>query len=277
MNIFFVQIVLFLLIISLCVNKNTLATELIPKKDKKHKSNKFTKHKPKKNKKCYPTYDNTKEIYQKNKHLLYIDTEETIKACKFMNDALKQLEHHATSKGYTICGGIPSENKVFYKKKHRGHTKILKAEYTVDDPNEYNELLNKIWNPDSDLYLNNSAVKKKIVRVYSPNLVMIQQRCKKHPWSLRKYFYALAAKFKISENKAIVVMASANIIDHNRKNKKYFENTIVESANLFQAEVDSEDDIRNGKIKKAFVNLIGYIVEKRKDHIYIIYIESMTS
>ncbi|EAA18243.1 hypothetical protein [Plasmodium yoelii yoelii] len=71
-------------------------------------------------------------------------------------------------------------------------------------------------------------------------------------------------------------MASANIIDHNRKNKKYFENKMVESANLFQAEIDSEDDIRNGKIKKAFVNLIGYIVEKRKDHIYIIYIESMT-
>ncbi|ETB58017.1 hypothetical protein YYC_04276 [Plasmodium yoelii 17X] len=266
MNIFFVQIVLFLLIISLCVNKNTLATELIPKKDKKHK--------PKKNKKCYPT---SEKIYKKNKHILCTNRNESRKACKFMNDALKQLEHHATSKGYTICGGIPSENKVFYKKKHRGHTKILKAEYLIYDPNQYNELLNKIWNPDSDLYLNNSAVKKKIVRVYSPNLVMIQQRCKKHPWSLRKYFYALAAKFKISENKAIVVMASANIIDHNRKNKKYFENKMVESANLFQAEIDSEDDIRNGKIKKAFVNLIGYIVEKRKDHIYIIYIESMTS
>lgn len=71
-------------------------------------------------------------------------------------------------------------------------------------------------------------------------------------------------------------MASANIIDHNRKNKKYFENTIVESANLFQAEVDSEDEIRNGKIKKTFVNLSGYIVEKRKDHIYVIYIDSMS-
>ncbi|CDU21020.1 fam-a protein, partial [Plasmodium yoelii] len=85
------------------------------------------------------------------------------------------------------------------------------------------------------------------------------QRCKKHPWSREKYFYAIAAKYKISKNKAIFVMASANIIDHNRKNKKYFENKIVESANLFQAEVDSEDDIRNGKIKKTFVNLSGYI------------------
>ncbi|SCL82089.1 hypothetical protein PBNK65NY_000492000, partial [Plasmodium berghei] len=140
----------------------------------------------------------------------------------------------------------------------------------------YNELLNELWDPDSNQYINKAYVKKKIVRVYSPNLVMIQQRCKKLPWSRQKYFYAIAAKFKISENKTIFVMASANIIDHNRKNKKYFENTIVESANLFQAEVDSEDEIRNGKIKKTFVNLSGYIVEKRKDHIYVIYIDSMS-
>ncbi|EAA21573.1 hypothetical protein [Plasmodium yoelii yoelii] len=104
----------------------------------------------------------------------------------------------------------------------------------------------------------------KIVRVYTPNLVMIQQRWKKLPWARHKYFYAIAAKFKISENKTIIVMASANIIDHNRKNKKYFENTIVESANLFQAEVDSEDEIRNGKIKKSYVNLSGYIVKKER-------------
>ncbi|WBY60494.1 fam-a protein [Plasmodium yoelii yoelii] len=265
MNKFYIQIVFFLLIIPLYVNNKTLATELVPKKDTKSES-----------KKSYPAYDNTKEIYQKNKHLLYTDTEKTINACKFMNDALKQLEHHATSKGYKRCCANPSKNIVFYKKKHRDNTKILKAEYIIYDPNKYNELLNELWDPDSDNFLYKGSVKKKIVRVYSPNLVMIQQRCKRWPWSHRKYFYALAAKFKISENKTMIVMASTNIIDHNRKNKKYFENKIVESANLFEAEIDSEDDIRNGKIKKMFVNLIGYIVEKRKDRIYIIYIESMS-
>ncbi|CDU16183.1 fam-a protein [Plasmodium yoelii] len=259
MNKFYIQIVFFLLIIPLYVNNKTLATELVPKKDTKHKSKKDKKHKSTKR---YPT---SEEIYKKNKHLLYTDTEETRKACRFMNDALKQLEHHATSKGYKRCCAIPSKNIVFYKKKHQGRTKILKAEYLIKGPNKYNEILNELWDPDSDQYINNSSVKKKIVRVYTPNLVMIQQRCKKMPWSRRKYFYALAAKYKISENKTMIVMASANIIDHNRKNKKYFENKMVESANLFQAEIDSEDDIRNGKIKKTFVNLIGYIVEKRKE------------
>ncbi|VTZ75032.1 fam-a protein [Plasmodium yoelii] len=213
MNKFYIQIAFFLLIIPLYVNNKTLATELVPKKDAKSES-----------KKSYPVNDNTKEIYQKNKHLLYTDIEETINACKFMNAALKQLEHHATT------------------------------EYIIYEPNKYNELLNKIWDPDNGLYLNKADIKKKIVRVYTPNLVMIQQRSRRWPWSRRKYFYALAAKFK--KKKTIIVMASANIIDHNRKNKKYFENKIIENANLFEAEIDSEDDIRNGKIKKTMINMV---------------------
>ncbi|WBY55830.1 fam-a protein [Plasmodium yoelii yoelii] len=213
MNKFYIQIAFFLLIIPLYVNNKTLATELVPKKDAKSES-----------KKSYPVNDNTKEIYQKNKHLLYTDIEETINACKFMNAALKQLEHHATN-----------------------NTKIIKAEYIIYEPNKYNELLNKIWDPDNGLYLNKADIKKKILQ-----------------------------NLKYQKKKTIIVMASANIIDHNRKNKKYFENKIIENANLFEAEIDSEDDIRNGKIKKTFVNLIGYIVEKRKDRIYIIYIESMS-
>ncbi|WBY57046.1 fam-a protein [Plasmodium yoelii yoelii] len=194
MNKFYIQIVFFLLIIPLYVNNKTLATELVPKKNTKQKS-----------KKRY-TYDNTKEIYQKNKHLLYTDPKETINAYKFMNDALKQLKHHAT---------------ILYKKKHKKHTKIIKAEYIVYDPNQYNELINKFWDPDCS---NLCISPEKIARVYTPNLIMIQQRWKKHPWTREKYFYAIAAKYKISKNKTIIVMSSANIIDNNRKNKKYFEN-----------------------------------------------------
>ncbi|SBW38083.1 fam-a protein, partial [Plasmodium berghei] len=151
--------------------------------------------------------DSSEEIFKQNKHLLPTNPDESRKACKFMNDALKQLEHHATSKGHTNCGGIPSENIVFYKKNIK-----------------YNELLNELWDPDSNQYINKAYILiismqfynmflEKIVRVYSPNLVMIQQRCKKLPWSRQKYFYAIAAKFKISENKTIFVMASANIND----------------------------------------------------------------
>ncbi|VTZ80356.1 fam-a protein [Plasmodium yoelii] len=250
MNKFYIQIVFFLLIIPLYVNNKTLATELVPKKDKKHKS-----------KKIYSTYDNTQLIYERNKHLLYTDTKETINACRFMNDALKQLEYHATSKeGYKLYGTNSIYYMYSYKKKHRGNTRVDKIKYIIKNPNKYTGLINKFWDPDSSNFFYLGSTKRKIVRVYGPNLVMIQHRCKVWPWSRQKYFYALAAKFKISENKTIIVMASGNINDHNRKNKKHFENTIVESANLFQAEVDSEDDIRSGKLKKMFVHLNGYIV-----------------
>ncbi|CDS44053.1 fam-a protein [Plasmodium yoelii] len=216
------------------------------------------------------------EVYEKNKHLLFNNPKEIIQAYAYMNKALKHLERHATSKnGYKLYNIYYAYHMLFYKKRYRGHTKIQKVEYIVFDLNKYNEIINEVWDPNSGNYFYPGSVKKKIVRMYTPNLVMIQQRWKKWPWSREKYFYAIAAKFKISKNKTIIVMASANIIDHNRKNKKYFENKIIENENLFQAEIDSEDDIRNGKLKKMFLNLNGYIVEKKNDHIYITYIDSV--
>ncbi|CDU16186.1 fam-a protein, partial [Plasmodium yoelii] len=88
------------------------------------------------------------------------------------------------------------------------------------------------------------------------------------------YFYALATKVEISENKTIVVMTSANINDHNPSNKKY-KNEIVKSANLFETDIDSEDDIKQGKLKKTFANLIGYLIEKRDRYIHVIYVDSI--
>ncbi|EAA21231.1 hypothetical protein [Plasmodium yoelii yoelii] len=222
--------------------------------------------------------DNTEEIYEKNKHLLYPDIMEHINARNFMRDALVQLEYHANSRAYykLFCRNY-AYHMLFYKKKFRGHTRIEKLEYVVFDLNKYNELVNDLWDPDSDNFLYVGSVKRKIVRVYNPNLVMIHQRSKIWPWSRQCYFYAIAARYRISENKTIIVMASGNINDHNSKNTRFCQNTIVESGHLFKADIDSEDDIRNGKLKKLFVNLSGYIVEKGKDYIYITYLESIRS
>ncbi|WBY54875.1 fam-a protein [Plasmodium yoelii yoelii] len=257
MNKFYIQIVFFLLIISLCVDNKTHETELAPEKYTMPQSKKYTKPKSKKYAKSKSTkrYLTSEEIYEKNKHLLH---------------------HHATSKdGYIFDDFYHDYNINFYKKKHQGHTLIKKCEYTVDDPNKYNELVNMFWDPDSSDYLYAGSVKRKIVRVYSPNLVMIQQRSKSQLLRRQKYFYALAANFKISENKTIIVMASANINDHNRKNVKLFRNTIIENPNSFKADIDSEDDIRNGRLQKMFVNLNGYIVEKKNGRVYITYINSV--
>ncbi|CAD2084054.1 fam-a protein [Plasmodium vinckei lentum] len=262
MNKFYIQIALFLLSVSVYLNNRTLATEPALGEDTKTKS-----------KKCYPT---SEEIYEKNKHLLCTDPKEIENAVKLMNEAVKALEFHATSKDdYILCGSNTFRNMVSYKKKHEGHTNVEKVIYRKDDPNKYNGTIDKFWDPDSDHFLFKKLDKKKIVRVYNPNLVMIQQRYKKWVLGHQKYFYALAAKVEISKDKTIIVMTSANINDHNPSDKEY-KNTIIESANLFKTDIDSEEDIRNGKLKKTFLNIAGYLIKKYDKCVHITYIESIS-
>lgn len=70
-------------------------------------------------------------------------------------------------------------------------------------------------------------------------------------------------------------MASANINDHISKNKKSYQNIIIESPNSFKTDIDSEDDIRKGKLEKTFVNIDGYLIQKREWRVDIIYFESV--
>ncbi|KEG00380.1 hypothetical protein YYE_04891 [Plasmodium vinckei vinckei] len=259
MNKFYIQIVFFLLSIFVYVNNKAFATDPAPIK---HTT------KPK-------TYCSTlEEIYEKNKHLLCSNPEETTKAQELMTEAVKCLEKHATSKNdYTSYRTDPSLRISLYKKKHKDETDIEKICYTDYDPNKYDELINEIWDPKHESPFNNGSVK--IVRVYDPSLVIIQQRYDKKILSRQKYFYALVKRAQISENKTIIVMTSANINDHNPSEDEY-QNKIIENANLFKIDIDSEDDIRNGTLKKAFVNIAGYLIEKKNDKSEITYIESVS-
>ncbi|VTZ76183.1 fam-a protein [Plasmodium yoelii] len=259
MNKFYIQIVLFLLNTSLYMNNKTLAIEPAPGEDA---APELTYH-----------YLTPEEIYEKNKHLLCTNSEEIIQAGEVMNEAVEHLKYHATSMdGYELCDKNPDSSMLFYNKKHQGYINIEKINFKVDDPDNYNEIINMLWDPDYPIFFNMGFVK--IARVYTPNLVMIQQRYKKKFGRRQRYFYALFTKVEISENKTIVVMTSANINDHNPSNKKY-KNEIVKSANLFKTDIDSEEDIRKGKLKKTFVNLIGYLIEKKDRYINITYVDSI--
>ncbi|CAD2099554.1 fam-a protein [Plasmodium vinckei lentum] len=260
MNKFYIQIVLLLLSIFVYVNNETFAAESAPKKDTTLRS----------------THDNSasEEVHEENKQLLCTNPEETKQAIKLMKEAVKHLEYFATNKkGYEICSDFPGYQTFFYKKKHDDQTNVGKIQYIINNQNKYDAIINKIWSPDQAIFFNEGSVK--IVRVYNPNLVMIQQRYKKKMRSRQKYFYALATKVEISEDTTIIVMTSANINDHSPSEKEY-KNTIVESANSFKTDIDSEDDIRNGKLKKVFVNIAGYHIEKRGKHIDVSYVESVS-
>ncbi|CAD2086710.1 fam-a protein [Plasmodium vinckei brucechwatti] len=261
MNKFYIQIVLFLLSISIYVNNKTLATEPDPEENTKTESNK--------------PYFTSEEIYEKNKNLLCTNPEEIKQAEELMKEAVTQLEHHIKSKGgYKVFKQSPHYDIIFYRKELDEKTNIQRIDFPYFHNNEYDEIINMLWDPALAKYFNGASVKRKFVRVYNPNLVIIQQRYKSWFEGREKYFYALAAKAQISEKKTIIAMTSANINDGYPSNKEY-ENKIIENANLFKTSINSEDDIRNGKLKKMFVNIAGYIVEKTSDHTKITYLESL--
>ncbi|VTZ67333.1 fam-a protein [Plasmodium chabaudi chabaudi] len=219
--------------------------------------------------------DENDEIYQKHKHLLCTNFEEKIEAEKLMNEAVKHLEYHATSEdGYKLCRNYPNVRLSYYKKKHEGHTNIYKVKLKTYGSDKYNEIINILWDPDRSKFSDIGFVKRKFDRVYNQNIVIMQQRCKFCCLGREEYFYALVKRFQISEDKTIIAMTSANIIDHHPSKKEY-KNTIIENANLFTTEVDSEDDIRKGKLKKLFVNIAGYLIEKKNTYVYVTYVESI--
>ncbi|CAD2097658.1 fam-a protein [Plasmodium vinckei brucechwatti] len=85
------------------------------KKKTKEQTKEITKTKAKPKKTSYTP----EEIYKQNKHLLCTNPEETINAENFMNQAVTQLEHHATHKdGYEEWRWNLQLNNVLYKKKH---------------------------------------------------------------------------------------------------------------------------------------------------------------
>ncbi|CAD2109188.1 fam-a protein [Plasmodium vinckei] len=269
MNKFCIQIVLLLLSIFVYVNNKAIATELGPKNPPPKAPNKSPTPEP--TDLCLT--DSSKEAHEKTKDMLCTDPKETKEAIKLMNEAVKELEHHATDmRNYKLCKLSVHHDLSLYKKKLENNTNVEKIEYSVYGFNKYDEIINEIWDPDHANPFNSGSVK--IARVYNPNLVIIQQRYKKKIGSRQKYFYALATKAQISENTTVIAYTSADINDHNPSTKKY-ENTIIKKANLFKTDINSEEDIRKGKLIKMFVNLSGYHIQKQDDRVDVTYIESI--
>ncbi|SCL93224.1 fam-a protein, partial [Plasmodium chabaudi adami] len=240
-------------------NKETLATELALEKNTTPQLN----H-------CYPTPE---EVYKKNEHRLCVSSGEAMHAGQVMNEAVKYLEHYATSEdGFKLFVKNPDNGLSHYIKKLDDKTDILKINLNIYASNQYDAIISKYWDPDTPNTFNKGSVK--IARVYDPNLVLIQHRYEKDSKDNQKYFYALMKRAQISENKTIIAMTSADIDDHNPYRKKY-ENKIVKSANGFQTSVDSEHYIRQYESKNVHVNLAGYLVEKKGENLEITYIESI--
>ncbi|SCL93558.1 fam-a protein [Plasmodium chabaudi chabaudi] len=262
MNKFYIQIVLFILSIFVYANNETLATEPASGEDTKPKL-----------RSRYPTPE---EIYEKNKHLLRSDHKHTkvIKVMgEIMDEAIKQLEYHATCKdGYKACALNHGDGISYYKKKHDDNTDILKINLNIYASSQYDEIINKYWDPDTPNTFNEATVK--IFRVYNPNLLLICQRYKKKSGEPHKYFYAFVSKTEISKDKTIIAMTSSNTTNENAPNIEH-KNPILKKADTPYGSLRSKNYIEDQNYKKAFVNLAGYLIEKKGDDLEVTYIESI--
>ncbi|CAD2114478.1 fam-a protein [Plasmodium vinckei] len=256
MNKFYIQIALFILSIFAYTNNETLAAELAPGEDIKPLSRIAT----------------PEEVYEKNKHLLRT-CKNSINAANVMKDAVKHLEYHATSKdGYEVYLQNPNDSISYYIKKFDGQTDIIKVNLNIYASNQYNHIINRLWDPDTPSIFNKGTAE--ILHVYNPNLVMIRQFCKKDSKNYNKYFYALVGMAEISKDKTIIAMTSVNVNDRNPSNREY-KNPILENASSFTSGVHPKDYITNDYYIQIHVNLAGYLIEKKGDDLEITYIESI--
>ncbi|CAD2091074.1 fam-a protein [Plasmodium vinckei brucechwatti] len=218
--------------------------------------------------------DDLDEIYEQNKSLLCKYPEETEKVTKVMDEAIAALQEYATNEdGYTLSYKYDNDAIRYYKQ--LGKVNIGKLILKFPDSNRYNEIINILWDPNGAKVFDGNFIEGKVIRVYNPNLAMIQKRYDSPGLRFQGYFYALTKKVKVSEDTTIITFASANIDDHNSKDKEKYTNPILKEINTFKTYINSDNYIRCGKLKKTFVNLSGFLIEKKDKYVNITCISSM--
>lgn len=216
----------------------------------------------------------SEDIYEQNTDVMCTDTEEAKKAEEIMKEAVTLLQQHAQSEeDYNLYHKYDEEATVYFKKHE--DTDIGKLELKIRNPDHYNDIVKILWDPNGAKHFDGNFINGKLVRVYNPNLVIVQLRSRSLVGLAQEYLYALAYKVEVSENETIIVHASADIYDHNDTYEYSYRNTILESANSFQTEIDPEDDIVNGEIIKTYINLSGCIIKKEDEYVNLTCVNSI--
>ncbi|SCM07072.1 fam-a protein [Plasmodium chabaudi adami] len=267
----YIKAVLFLLNLFAYMNNNALASELSPKKNGLCS---LFKKASKKNIDITSPDNISNQIDEPSDPLICTNPDEIEQAEKLMVEAIEKLQEHAIhSNDYELYHPYDEDTNVYYKK-HK-HLDIQKIDTKIYNPDKYEEVIDTLFTLDGDIYGGAVVVKGKIVREYNPNLVMIQRRHIDVPNDFEGYYYAIAGKYQVSEDTTVIALTSANINDHNERDQNVYRNYIVESANSFETEVDSEKYIRKGLLNKMYINLSGYIIKKKSQYIQVTSIHSM--
>ncbi|SCN58814.1 fam-a protein [Plasmodium chabaudi chabaudi] len=209
---------------------------------------------------------------EESEHQISISPEEATQAAAVMVEALDVAKKHAE---HTDDYGLyyKKDDEEFLHFKRANNTEIGKLEFTIHNPDSYSDIVNMLWDPSGGKDYDNLFIQGALHRIYNENLVIRQQRYKSVMWD--KYYYALANKVELSEDETAIVLTSSQMNDHDPGYYAEYVNPLVESANSFKPEVDSEEDIRRGKLYKTYVNLMTLFIKKEVDCVKITVIASI--
>ncbi|CAD2102736.1 fam-a protein [Plasmodium vinckei lentum] len=210
---------------------------------------------------------------EEDKQQASLKLKEANQAENIMDKALALAQEHAKhTKDYKLYSNKNGSTLYF---KRVNNVDIGKLEVTIPNPDSYTDIVNMLWYPNGAKSYNHLFDKGYLPKIYNPDLVIVQQRYRNPNKTWKTYCHALASKSQLSEDETAIVLTSSHMNDHDSKNTKKYLNPIVKSANTFNPEIDSEEDIRNGQLSKTYINLLAFIIKKEADCVKITHISSV--
>ncbi|KEG04701.1 fam-a protein [Plasmodium vinckei vinckei] len=200
--------------------------------------------------------------------------EEAKQAADVMAEALAIAQKHAQkSEDYKLYSKEDDGAILYFKKINE--TEIGKLDLIIPNADSYADIVNMIWDPNGAKNFDSTFIEGNLPQVYNENLVIIQQRYKSAIGSWQRYYHALANKVELSKDETAILLASSDMNDHDGHCTRKYINPIVESANSFKPDINSQEDIRKGELSKMYVNLVAFFIKKGEDNVKITYISSI--
>ncbi|SCM12378.1 fam-a protein [Plasmodium chabaudi adami] len=230
-------------------------------------------------KKIYNTFDeeDKQQLFidpEEAKQQLFIDPEEAKQAADVMADALALAQEHAqNTKDYKLYYKKDDEAIIYFK--NFKDTVIGKLELIVPNPDSYDGIINMLMDPNGPKKIYNTFDEGTLSRIYDPNLLIVRQQYKSIWGSWQRHFYALVNKVESSEDETAIIMVSLDVNDYNNEKYKIHVNPIVESANLFKPDINSQEDIRNKESKKMYINLVTFFIKKEENCVKVTFVGSI--
>ncbi|SCM08112.1 fam-a protein [Plasmodium chabaudi chabaudi] len=208
------------------------------------------------------------------KQQLSIDPEEAKQAADVMADALALAQEHAQNTNDYELYYKKDDEAILYFKNFK-NTVIGKLELIVPNPDSYDGIINMLMDPNGPKKIYKTFTDGTLSRIYDPNLLIVRQQYKSIWGSWQRHFYGLVNKVESSEDETAIIMVSLDVNDYNNRPYKIHVNPIVESANLFKPNINSQEDIRNKESKKMYINLVTFFIKKEENCVKVTFVGSI--